>query len=238
MAIIEPLELILAIAGIGVILTTLPYTMAAIEYRDRDNGLAFLLLISGVGVWNLMFVAQLLTTRPIIQVFFLALSVVGAVQSGLGFFLFATTASSTPNYLSRRDLYAVLSILGGLTIVLAITAPLHRFYWSVGPIQASRLHFAVVEPAVGYWLHTGLLVILFGGGMLLFREAHRKNPTNPYSLAYVVAGFATIIAIIGSNFFAPGGLGVGSISAVGLTSVGWLQASRGEPFAWLRGIQR
>lgn len=232
----NPLTLVLAIAGIAVVLSTIPFTIAAISYRQRDNGLAYLLLVSGVGVWNAMFVAQLLSNEPLIQVFFLSLSVVGAVQSGLGFLLFATTASSTPTFLSRRLVYAVAGILGGLDIILAVTAPVHDFYWTIRLASPNTIGFAIIEPGIGYWLHTGLLVVLFGAGVVLFWYAWLDWRANRYLLGYVIAGAVTLLGILISNVLAPGGFGVGSILAGSLTAIGWLQASRGQPLAWIRGV--
>jgi hypothetical protein len=228
------ISLVLAVCAIGGVLTTIPFGLAAINYRQRDNGLAFLLLVAGVGVWNLMFVAQLLSPDPIIGSFFLALSVVGAVQSGLGWLLFASTASSTINVLRRRDIYAAVSILSGIDIVLAVTAPVHTFYWEIPSASAGAQTCAAVQPELGYWLHTGLLVVLFGAGTALFTETWVNQPESAYPRAYTIAGSLTIVAIIGGNLIAPGGFGVASIIAVSLTSIGWLQASRGHPLAWLR----
>lgn len=230
----QPVSLLLAIGAIVGVLSTIPFSLAAINYRQRDNGLAFLLLIAGVGVWNLMFVAQLLSPDPIIGGFFLALSVVGAVQSGLGWLLFASTASSTTNLLSRRDFYAGVSILSGIDIVLAVTAPVHTFFWQLPTASSGPQSFAAVHPELGYWLHTGLLVVLFGAGTALFAETWWSQPESTYPRAYTIAGSLTIVAIVGSNLLAPGGLGVAPIVAVSLSSVGWLQASRGQPLAWLR----
>lgn len=230
----RPVSLLLAIGAIGGVLTTIPFGLAAINYRQRDNGLAFLLLVVGVGVWNLMFVAQLLSSEPIIGAFFLALSVVGAVQSGLGWLLFASTATSTANVLSRREFYAGVSILSGIDIVLAVTAPVHTFFWQLPTASLGPQTFAAVQPELGYWLHTGLLVVLFGAGTALFTDAWVNKPESTYSRAYTIAGSLTIVAIVGSNLIAPGGFGVAPIVAVSLTSIGWLQASRGQPLAWLR----
>lgn len=235
MAVFEPITSVLAIAAIAVVISTIPFAMAAISYRDRDNGLAYLLLVSGVGIWNAMFVAQLLSMEPLIQAFFLALSVVGAVLAGLGFLLFATTARSTSDYLSHRGVYGTAGVLGGLDIVLAVTAPVHQVYWRLLPPDTTAISFAAVEPGIGYWLHTGLLVLLFGVGAALFLDARQGSIGDIYSLAYVVAGVGTAFAVIWSNAMAPGGVGVASIIAVSLTAVGWLQASRGEPLAWIRG---
>ena len=98
---ISPVTAVFAALGSLAVATTVPYLVAAIEYRRRDNGLAYLLLVAGVGVWNAMTVVQLLTPDPLVKVFFLGLSVVGAVQAGLGWFLFATTASSTDQSFDR-----------------------------------------------------------------------------------------------------------------------------------------
>lgn len=126
MAAIEPVNLALAVAAIAVIILTVAYAISVMGYRERDNGPAYLLLVAGVGIWNAMLVAQLLSTEPWTKAFFLVLSIVGVVQAGLGFFLFANTASGTPSYLSRRDIYATFSVLAGLNIVFAVTTPVPR----------------------------------------------------------------------------------------------------------------
>lgn len=229
------LHLVLAVGAIAATLTTVPYVLAAIDYRQRDNGLAYLLLVSGVGIWNAMFVAQLLSSEPVIEVFFLALSVVGAVQAGLGWLLFASTASSTVDILDRRSVYGTVSVLSGIDIVLAVTAPVHSFYWRL-PASPGTAGFAAIEPQIGYWLHTVFLVLLFGAGVALFAETWRRQPADRYPRAYTFAGMATVLAVVGGNALAPGGLGIASIVAVSLTTIGWLQASRGEPLAWLRSL--
>lgn len=226
--------LLLAIGALGGVLTTIPYSLAAISYRRRDNGLAFLLLVSGVGIWNLMFVAQLLSPEAIIGLFFLALSVVGAVMAGLGWLLFASTASSTPEILSRRAVYAAISVFGGIDIVLAITAPVHAFFWQLATTSLGPQGFPAVQPEIGYWLHTGLLLVLFGAGTALFVSTWRGQAASPYARAYTVAGTIMVVAIVGSNLLAPGGKGIASIVAISLTTIGWLQASRGDPLDWLR----
>lgn len=236
MALVQLVPMILAVGAIAVVLTTIPFMLAAIDYRQRDNGLAYLLLVAGVGVWNAMFVAQLLSTEPVIDVFFLALAVVGAVQAGLGWLLFASTASSTLNVLDRRDVYGLVSVLSGLDIVLAVTAPVHTIYWQLPTASTGTAGFATVEPQVGYWLHTGLLVVLFGAGTALFAETWWRESGGGYPRAYTIAGLVTIFAVLAGNLLAPGGLGVSSIVAVSLTTTGWLQASRGEPLAWLRSL--
>lgn len=217
---------LLAAVAILAVALTVPYTLTAIDYRRRDNGLAYLLFVSGVGVWNALFVAQLLTADRLVQGFFLALSIVGAVLAGLGWFLFAATASSTDTVLDSRRVYGVISVAGGLDIALAVTAPVHPLYWSLDPV-AGPLGFAAIEPAIGYWLHTGFLAALFGAGAALFHRSWRLQPA-PYPRAYAAAGAATVTAIAGSAVLAPGGLGVGGLAAAGLATVGWVQASRGQ----------
>ena len=224
----------LVFASFVALVSTVPYGLTAIDYRRRDNGLAYLLLVIGVAVWNLLFVAQVLSSDPLVDVFFLALSVVGAVLAGLGFLLFATTASSTSGALDRRAVYATVGVLGGLDIVFAVTAPVHPFYWSLPTPPLAATVFAVVDPGTGYWLHTAFLGVLFLVGMGLFADPWRSDPGDRFLLGYVVAAGTTAVAVVASNVLAPGGLGVGQVVVLGLTTVGWLQAARGEPLAWLR----
>ncbi|MFB6360620.1 MAG: histidine kinase N-terminal 7TM domain-containing protein [Halobacteriales archaeon] len=226
MVAVEPVALILAIAAGAVAISTIPFGLVAISYRRRDNGLAYLLLVLGIGIWNALFIAQLLSLDPEIQGFFLSLSVVGAVLAGLGFLLFATTASSTANYLSRRSLYAILGLVAGLDIVFAVSAPLHSFYWRVLGGGLSTITFSQIEPGLGYWLHTVFLALLFCGGAALFQDSWWAGPGNRYTLGYFAGGVGTALAIVLSNLLAPGGMAVGSILAVSLSTVGWLQASR------------
>ena len=231
------LTVLLAFAGMLAVVSTVPYTLTAIDYRRRDNGLAYLLLVIGVGVWNLMFVAQLLAPDPIVAVFFLGLSVVGAIQAGLGWFLFATTASSTTGALDRRPVYATVAVLAGIDIVLAVTTPVHTIYWRAASTGAATGEFAAIEPVIGYWLHTAFLVVLFGAGTVLFADSSRRRPGDRYPVAYALGGVVTVLAVVGSNVLAPGGFGVAPIAAMALTTVGWLQASRGDPFAWIRATR-
>ena len=62
---------VLLIAGAGlIVLTTYPYLATGIAYRDRDNGLSYILFLMGVAVWNGLFAAQALDPRPIVKGFF------------------------------------------------------------------------------------------------------------------------------------------------------------------------
>lgn len=233
---IEPLTIILAIAALAVVLTTVPYSLIGIEYRGRDNGLAYLLFVIGLGIWSAMTFAQLLSINPQVKVFFLGLAVVGAVQCGLGWFLFASTASVSGDIFRRRAVYAGVGILGGLDIILAVSTPVHPFYWNLTSIDGGPLGFAAIEPAIGYWLHTALLVLLFGAGTALFLIAWRDDRNAHFPRAYSFAGVAVVVIIGGSNVLSPGGLGLSAVAVASLSTIGWLQASRGEPLAWLPSL--
>lgn len=234
MAAIAPLTAALAALAVVAVVTTVPYALTAIDYRRRDNGLAYLLFVSGVGVWNAMFVVQLLAPEPQVKVFFLALSVVGAVLAGLGWFLFAGTASSTSQRFNRRSIYVTASVLGGLDIALAVTAPVHDLYWVAA--SGESLDFATITPGVGYWLHTALLAGLFGAGAWLFSQAWRQGSNVEYSRLYAVVGTVAVLAVVGSNVLWPGGRGIAPLAAASLTTIGWFQASRGRALGRLRAL--
>lgn len=234
MAAIAPLTAVLAVLSLLAVVSTIPYAMTAIDYRGRDNGLAYLLCVAGVGIWNAMILVQLLADDPLIKLFFLALSIVGAVQAGLGWFLFAATASTTSGGFDRRSVYAAASVLGGADIGLAIIAPVHDFYW-VGA-TGGLYEFATITPAVGFWFHTALLAALFGAGGWLFYGAWRRGSNPAYTRAYVVAAAATVAAVLAGGVLAPGGHGAAPVVAAALTTIGWDQASRGAALARLRAL--
>lgn len=229
----------LLVAGaIGVVISTYPYLATAIAYRQRDNGLAYIVLIMGVGFWNGMFAAQILTSEPLVESFFLSLSIVGSVLAGLGWLLFASTASSTPAIPRRRLVFGSAAYLVGIDIVLTITSPTHFFYWTVPSDPGSTWMFAVVTPNTGYWLHTQLLVLLFGAGALLFAIAWSDGIDTRYTKAYTIAGTATAAMIAGSNILLPGGVSLAPLVAALLTTIGWIQAQQKLPSSVLQSCRR
>lgn len=234
MVVIPPLTAALALLFLLAVASTVPYTMTAIDYRTRDNGLSFLLFVGGVGVWNAMVVVQLIAPEPTVKLFFVGLSVVGAVIAGLGWFLFATTASSTDQRFDRQWVYGVVSVLGGVDIALAVIAPVHDFYW-VGA-TGGLYEFAIITPAAGYWFHTTVLAGLFVAGGWQFARAWRRGVNVTYTRAYALGAAVTALAVVFSNGLVPGGPNVGPIVAASLTTVGWIQASRGLVLARLRAL--
>lgn len=228
MAVSQQLQTLVGLAGLGGALTTYPYVSTAIGYRNRDNGLAYLLMLMGIGIWNGMLAVQVIDSRFLIDQFFYALSILGALIAGLGWFLFASTASSTRDIPHSGPVYGVVSILVGLDIVLALTAPVHDVYWADPALIPAVSGFAVVSPRLGYWLHTAFLAGLFGVGTLLFVDAWMDGKGDQYVRAYSVLGIVTVVAILASNILAPGGLTVAPFVAVGLNTVIWVQARRGE----------
>lgn len=217
-------------------LAVYPFVATAIAYRRRDNGLAYILLVLGVGVWNGMFAVRLFAAEPLVRTFFLALALVGALLAGLGWFLFAATASSTPVVPNERAVFGAAAVLVGIDITLAVTAPVHDFFWVAVSTPGASPTVASVAPRLGYWLHTVLLVLLFGAGTALFSTAWRAGEQVRYSRAYTVAGAVTVGAIVGSNVLAPGGLTVAPLAAASLSTIGWVQALRGRVLGGLRGL--
>lgn len=232
---LQPLNALLMSGAILGALTTYLFVATGITYRHRDNGLAYILFVLGVGVWNGIFAVQFLSTDPVVNQFFLSLSMVGALLAGLGWFLFASTASSTPTLPAERIVYRITAVLVGTAITFVITTPVHSLGWQMAADQSV---VSAISPQLGYWLYTGLLASLFGGGFCLFAAAWHNGESIAYTRSYTVAGFVTVIAILGSNVFAPGGLSVAQLVAVLLTTVGWLQAKRWSGFRLLRGVPR
>lgn len=220
---------VLAVGGLIVALSIYPYTATAIAYRGSDNGLAYILLVMGVGVWNAMFAAQLLDPETLVKGFFLSLSIVGASLAGLGWFLFAGTASSTTTIPRHRLAYGLAAILVGVNIFLVITSPTHELYWQSLSAASTTASFTEIEPHLLYWLYTLFLAGLFGAGTLLFCEAWRAGISPAYTRAYTVAGTVTVLAILGSNVVAPGGVSIAPLAGATLTTIGWIQANDGRP---------
>lgn len=220
-------QLLYVMLASGAILGTLTmyiYVATGIAYRHRDNGLAYILFVLGTGVWNGVFVMQFLSPDPVISQFFLSLSMVGSLLAGLGWFLFASTASTTPTVPVQRLIYGALAILVGIAITLLVTAPVHSVYWATDAADPATL--LTITPNLGYWLHTGLLAVLFGTGSLLFAAAWDDSDGAPYTRGYTVAGIGVVVAVLGSNILAPGSLTVAPLVSVCLTTTGWLQAKR------------
>ncbi|MDX1745487.1 MAG: histidine kinase N-terminal 7TM domain-containing protein [Halobacteriales archaeon] len=211
-----------------------PYITTALPYRQRDNGLAYILLVLGMALWNGMAIAQLLSPRLEVKAFFLSLAIVGALQAGLGWFLFAGTASSTPEVPYQRILYGGAAMLIGIDIVLAMTSPVHTVYWVLP--EATSPGFAVIVPRPAYWLHTLLLVGLFAAGVILFGIAWREGVNVGYTRAYTLIGALLVVAILASNVLTPGGLSVAPQLAFSLATIGWLQANRGGVQRLLRSV--
>ena len=233
------------IAGAGlIVLTTYPYLATGIAYRDRDNGLSYILLLMGVAVWNGLFAVQALDPRPIVKGFFFSIATLGAVLAGLGWLLFASTASSTPRLGRRRLIYRVVALLAGVDITLAITTPTHSLYWTVTAEQPVSLAFAGIAPNVGYWLHTVFLTALFGAGASLFTVAWLDGTDVAYTRLYTIAGFATAAAILCSSLLLPGTTSIAPLAAGCLTTIGWIQAQQKRylqlprPYRWLSDLLR
>lgn len=222
-----PLGWALAGAATLAALATAPFVATAIEFRRRDNGLAYIVCVLGVGVWNGMFAVQVLATDPLVRTFFLSLAIVGGLLGALGWFMFAATASSTPTVPNQRLAFGAAAVLVGLDIALAVTAPVHDVFWA--PLEPAATGAAVVvSPRIGYWLHTQLLAVLFAAGTGLFAAGWSEDSGLPYSRYYTLAGAATAVAVVGSNLLAPGGLPVAPLAAASLTTIGWVQARRGR----------
>lgn len=229
------------VLGAGAVLAALtlyPYLATTLSYRGRDNGLAFIVMLMGVSVWNGFLAAQLLTGDPRVASYFLSLSMVGALLAAVGWFLFASTASSTPDLATPRLLYGLVATVAGVDIVLLVTNPVHQWYWVAPGGSLAGASFAVVTPTPGYWLHTLVVVTLFGSGLLLFYAAWEAGTGSTYTVGYTVGALVTAGAVAGSNIVAPGGWTVAPIVAVGLTSTGWVQAQRGDLVGRLRAYRR
>ncbi|MFQ3294853.1 MAG: hypothetical protein ACI8VE_001934 [Natrialbaceae archaeon] len=216
--------LLLAAGAVIIVLAMHVYVATGISYRHRDNGLAYILFVLGVAVWNGIFAAQFLSTDPAINQFFLSLSIVGAVLAGLGWFMFASTAGSTPRVPGERVVFATTGVLVGIAIMLAVTTPVHSVLWQIDPASTSLV--AEITPAPGYWLYTVFLAGLFLAGVVLFGLAWSNGESLSYSRAYTVTGITTVVAILGSNILAPGGLTVAPLVTFQLATIGWLQAKR------------
>jgi hypothetical protein len=181
-----------------------------------------------------MLVLQLLSSEPLTGIFFLSLSVVGGILAGLGWLLFASTASSTPDTIDRRYIYAAASILGGTDIVIAVTSPVHNLFWRLSSASSGPYGFVSVQPAIGYRLHTIFLFALFAVGTALFASTWLRQAASGYARAYTAAGSVAALSVLAGNILITIGLNFAPIAAIPLTTIGWFQATRGYPLRWLR----
>lgn len=230
------LVLALAVGASAAVVATVPLMATGIAFRQRDNGLAYIMFVSGVGVWNGMLIAQLLTPRPLIKGFFFSLSIVGSLIAGLGWFLFAGTASSTPLVPNRQLVYGTFAVLVGIDIAAGVTAPAHSLYWVLLPEVTDPAGYVVISPAIGYWLHALLLSSLFAGGSVLFALVWQDERNVRYTRAYSLIGTATVASIAGGVYLAPGGFSITPLLAAMLATVGWVQARRGRVFQFVRTV--
>lgn len=229
-------DLLMVVGGIIGVGSMYLFVATAIDYRHRDNGLAYILFVLGVGIWNGMFATQFLVTDPVVEQFFLSLSIVGALLAGLGWFLFAATASSTPDLPARRPIFGAAAVLVGVSIAIAMTTPVHGFSLQVD--TAGHGPIGTVDYGVGYWLHTALIAGLFLAGAVIFASAWHGTQAGRYLRWYASLGVLTALLAVGSGGFAPPGVSVAPLIATSLTTVGWLQAKRWSGFREIRSFLR
>ncbi|MFP4628908.1 MAG: histidine kinase N-terminal 7TM domain-containing protein [Halobacteriales archaeon] len=232
----DPASIALGVLAVLVLLSTYPYGATAIEYRHRDNGLAYLFMLLNVGVWCALFAAQLLAETTLVAGFFYSLSMVGALLASLGWFLFAATASSTPTLPRHRSIFGIVAVLVGADIALVVTSPIHELMWTISEPAGAHSGFAVVNPHLGYWFHIQLLVLLVAGGAILFAIAWERGVNQRYSSAYVITAGALIGGLVLSAVLVPGGFSVAPVLAGGLTTIAWVQANRGRVLLRLRRL--
>lgn len=229
-------ETLLGAAALLAVFATVPFVAGALSYRSRDNGLSYLFFVGGVGFWNGMTVAQLLSPDPQITSFYLSLSLVGGLLAGLGWFLFAATASRTPAIPNRTQVFGLIAALVGTDIGFAIIAPTHTLYWDLPAGVGRTPDFARISPNAGLWLHTALLAGLFLFGAALFAIAWRAGEGGRYSIAYTGVASATALAVLAGAVFVPGGETVAPHLAAALAGIGWVQAQRGRVLDSLRAV--
>lgn len=203
-----------------------PGIWMAITHRESDNGISFGVLALGVVIWNVACVFQLLTQEAIVQTYFLILSLVGASVTGLGWFLFASTARSTSDVLSLRSIYVFIALAVGLNIGLVVTTPLHELYWSGLSDTTTAFGTTTIVPTTSYWLQTFLVAGLFLAGVWLFAKSNGSRQDRSHGLAYALCGICVTVIVLMSNLMTPGTGILAPVLASGLVSIGIVQAHR------------
>lgn len=203
-----------------------PGILTAISHRESDNGLSFGILAVGITMWNVTAVSQLLAQETIVQAYFFLLSLVGASVAALGWFLFASTASSTPEILSQRAVYSFVALAVGLNVGLVVTIPMHNLYWSGLLDSPSLFGTAFIVAGTSYWLHTFLVAGLFLTGGWLFAKSNGSQQDRSHGLAYAVCGITVTVTILMSNSMTPGTGILAPILASGLVCIGVVQSYR------------
>lgn len=201
-----------------------PGLRTAIAHRESDNGLSFGVLAIGVAIWSGTAAFRPFAPEPMTQAYFFLLSLVGASVAGLGWFLFASTAHSTPSTLSRPPVYAAVALVVGVDVGLVVTTPVHGLYWGGLAETTTVFGTTAVVATAGYWAHTLLVAGLFTAGVWLFARSRGPRRDRRCALAYAGNAAAVTLAVVASNVAAPGSGAAAPVLASGLLVVGVVQA--------------
>lgn len=212
------------LAGLASLVAVGPGLRTAIAHRESDNGLSFGVLAIGVAIWGGAAAFRPFTQEPMTQAYFFLLSLVGASVAGLGWFLFASTAHSTPATLGRPAVYAGVALVVGANVGLVVTTPIHGLYWGGVAEITTAFGTNAVLPTTGYWAHTLLVAGLFAAGTWLFARSEAPPRDRRYALAYAGCAAASALGVVGSNVAVPGSEVVTPVVAAGLIAVGVAQA--------------
>ncbi|VTT85989.1 hypothetical protein DM2_2027 [Halorubrum sp. DM2] len=213
-----------ALGAVASLVAVGPGLRTAIAHRESDNGLSFGVLAIGVAIWGGTAAFRPFSPEPMTQAYFYLLSLVGASVAGLGWFLFASTAHSTPATLSHPAVYAGVALVVGANVGLVVTTPIHGVYWDGIAETATAFGTNAVVPTTAYWAHTLLVAGLFAAGVWLFARSRGSRRDRRFARAYAGCAAAVALGVVGSNVAVPGSGAATPVVASGLLVVGVVQA--------------
>lgn len=213
-----------ALGALAALVAIGPGLRTAIAHRESDNGLSFGVLAIGVAIWGGTAAFRPFSPEPMTQAYFYLLSLVGASVAALGWFLFASTAHSTPATLGHPAVYAGVALVVGADVGLVVTTPVHGLYWGGMAETATAFGTNPVVPTPAYWAHTLLVAGLFAAGVWLFARAQGSRRDRRYARAYATCAAVVAVGVVASNVAVPGSGSVTPVVASGLLVVGVVQA--------------
>ena len=164
---------------IPLLLATIVTIWLAVVIWARRPGQAVVpgvLLMAGVAIWSLAYVAELSTTNTEAKILFSALEYVGITTVPGMWMAFAIEYTGSQRWLTRRRL-ALLAIEPVLTVLAALTTQSHHLFWT-DSVPLTVGNFVTLTTAKGplFWVHAAYSYVLMTVGTYLLIRALVRSP--------------------------------------------------------------